>query len=978
CSMARPTIWAGTYQNLHTLKYQTWIDASILNLYLLSLWYSVSGRTHIRYVDFFSAILSISSGVHSLPDLQEVNVFQQRHLFHTLDRDPSIPISFVVLSADHFFVIVFDYHRGSAFVLGRRISGNVPATPCPSYDDQLDDWNLWNGPLYWKRIAILHSIDAVEPDQVNVAVRNWTQNGYDCGPIACCVMESLMNSGLYDADDDIYVPPIPCGHRLRLRMLAMTKEACRRSWEDYRYLSSTNLSHGDIWRQWDDTPFVTEEIIAQVQQEASGEQHASIIQELNVVAANCHICQARRANIEISSAPARALSDSDLPLDNGDGDHAGESDDPALDAKSRRLKSLLRRYPYVSKARARDLLPPHAVHGREEPAIEDVDALESIQERKHVKDWTVGAMFRFPRPTLAVQLSAYEGRRWKQFDRSYDDYEGAPVLESLQQDRNAYEIVEEPYYRTGLWTSFRDYGYRLQSSFSQMFYFDPPIKLMDHILPVGVVEGYEPSLQINNYITGWFYNILIRFLPLTVGTSGKYSLHRGGPTFYNRIQVDDVVILSASQLIKTSNTTPDDLVNTFLCGRLDDTRHICLDLELDHVPLTFDDLDVVVDIDSVIWVTRSLRFNTPLTVYLGPVIEDKAPMHRNNHVYVDILVPQSQEDANAIGGRTEWLTISFPLSGIPNTTFGTLSNTSGSMFVYICFPRMIHRDQMTQKRTNRIPKEILDFFWENLLLPAICKHVDAGSAPYVSLTLDEVRFKARKGIRKKPGRPKAVPFTMELLQKIQATMEETIRGNPDRYANYGSFFFVLECKGVKLWAKTSLLNGSKSPVDVLLDGIPCLDWRYMVDRKNGELLVDLGISIHPTCSQKMVGLWRLDALEASYGAGGFLRGNVHHTCTLGRYGGIQAEMSQERARQTHVAFRSTYNLSYEVVRPNDNLPTFVMDKDAYALNNTFMEECTQAISMYSGEAKKRSYGVRDEYRMSGMAMDHVMLGLRDR
>jgi hypothetical protein len=152
----------------------------------------------------------------------------------------------------------------------------------------------------------------------------------------------------------------------------------------------------------------------------------------------------------------------------------------------------------------------------------------------------------------------------------------------------------------------------------------------------------------------------------------------------------------------------------------------------------------------------------------------------------------------------------------------------------------------------------------------------------------------------------------------------------------------------------------------------------MVDRKNGELLVDLGISIHPTCNQKMVGLWRLDALEASYGAGGFLRGNIHHTCTLGRYGGIQAEMSQERARQTHVAFRSTYNLSYEVVRPNDNLPTFVMDKDAYALNNTFMEECTQAISMYSGEAKKRSYGVRDEYRMSGIAMDYVMLGLRDR
>lgn len=123
---------------------------------------------------------------------------------------------------------------------------------------------------------------------------------------------------------------------------------------------------------------------------------------------------------------------------------------------------------------------------------------------------------------------------------------------------------------------------------------------------------------------------------------------------------------------------------------MDDSKmartYVCLDLELDHVPLTLNDLDVVVDIDSLIWVTRSLHFNTPLAVYLGPIIEDKAPMHRNNHVYVDILIPQSQEDADAIGGCTKWLIRSFPLCGIPNTIFGALSNASGSMFVYICFP----------------------------------------------------------------------------------------------------------------------------------------------------------------------------------------------------------------------------------------------------------------------------------------------------
>ena len=92
-------------------------------------------------------------------------------------------------------------------------------------------------------------------------------------------------------------------------------------------------------------------------------------------------------------------------------------------------------------------------------------------------------------------------------------------------------------------------------------------------------------------------------------------------------------------MIDISGTTSEKLIDTFLCGQLDDGQHICLDLEINHVPLTLKDLDMMVDIDSLIWVTRSLHFNTPLAVYLGPVVEEKAPMHRNNHVYVDILVP---------------------------------------------------------------------------------------------------------------------------------------------------------------------------------------------------------------------------------------------------------------------------------------------------------------------------------------------------
>ncbi|KAL4064649.1 hypothetical protein J3A83DRAFT_4376894 [Scleroderma citrinum] len=921
--MARPTAWAMAYQSLATLKYETWVDAHVLNFQLQSQWYAVQGRTHVRYVDLFSAIPSVSFGIHSLPEDQEIHLFQQHHLFNSLPVDPFVPIVFVVMQTNHFFVVVFEYQAGSAWVLGRCIT-DVPETPYPYCRDLHDDWTMWNGPFYWTHIAALHGYDAIDPDQVHVQAYNWAQNGFDCGPIASFVMESLMSNSLHGTHQNaVHIPPIPCGHHLRLQMLAM----------DYCYLSTTALPPGDIWLQWDDTEAVSEETITEITNEVAGEQHASIIHELNVVGANCLACQ--RINSKAQEHSPTSL-DNDLLNDDN-----LEEDQPPLDAKSQRLRDLLRHYPYTGRARARDFLPPRAVHGikiLEEPSMRG--PLEVITGQKNVKDWAATSMLHFPRPTLPVYLPAYQGHRWKPFDRTYDEYEGGPILESLHQDHNPYEIVKEPYYRPGIWSSFRDYGYHLLSSF------------------MGVPNDYDSSCQIRDHVTG------------------DYSLGQGCSA--PRVLVEDVVILSASQMIEIGIADSNDLLDTFVHGQHRDECHICLNLELDHVILTSEDMEVTMDIDSLIWITCSLYFCTPLAVYLGPILEEKAPMHKNNHVYIDILIPQSEADAYAMGGRTEWLTMSFPLSGIPHTTFGALSSTSGTMQVYICFPRMIHRDEVTHRCANQIPKEVLDFFWEHILLPAIREHADVGSAPYVSLTLDEVRFKARKGCRKKPGHPKAVPFSMRVLQQVQSTMEKIIQKDPSRLANYGSFFFVLECKGIKLWTKTFLFQEEKSPIHALLDAIPSLDWSYMVDRNNGELLVDLGIGIHPTCDEKMVGLWRLDALEASFGAGGFLQGNIHHTCTLGRYGGIQAEMSQERGRQVHVAFRSAYNLAYEVIRPNDNLPTFVMDKDAYALNRDFMQECTQAINMYSGEAKQRSYVVRDEYRISGMAAEQVMSELSSR
>jgi len=329
----------------------------------------------------------------------------------------------------------------------------------------------------------------MDPDRVTVHAWNWMQNGTDCGPISSFVMESLMNSGLYGGHGNtVHIPSIPCGHRLRLRMFAMVKEACRRSWEDYCYLSNTDHPPGNIWSEWDDTMGVSAESIAEVENQAFGEVHASIIRELNVVSAHCLVCQRIRSQ---SREPSLPPSDDDLPRDSDI-----EEDQSPLHTKAQHLRNLLRHYPYVNRARARDHLPPRAVHGI------DVQENSDPRRQKHIKGWPGESIFRFPRPTPALHLPAYRGRRWKPFDNTYDEYEGGPILESLHQDRNPHEFVEEPYYRPGIWTSFRDHGYHLLSSFSQMFYLDPPVRPADHVLPVGIPDNYDSSHQIDDHVTG--------------------------------------------------------------------------------------------------------------------------------------------------------------------------------------------------------------------------------------------------------------------------------------------------------------------------------------------------------------------------------------------------------------------------------------------------------------------------------------------
>ena len=146
----------------------------------------------------------------------------------------------------------------------------------------------------------------------------------------------------------------------------------------------------------------------------------------------------------------------------------------------------------------------------------------------------------------------------------------------------------------------------------------------------------------------------------------------------------------------------------------------------------------------------------------------------------------------------------------------------------------------------------------------------------------------------------------------------------------------------------------------------------MKNRKKGEFFCDVGVTTQPVGEDPLVGLWRLDCLDASYGAGGYKSGNMHTLNTLSMFGGLQAESPRSRQLQTHIIFRSSYNLAYEVTRKHDNSRNLFNEKSVYTREPQFHAEMQAVQAIYTEKAIKNPYGVRDEFRVGGEALEDIV------
>lgn len=205
---------------------------------------------------------------------------------------------------------------------------------------------------------------------------------------------------------------------------------------------------------------------------------------------------------------------------------------------------------------------------------------------------------------------------------------------------------------------------------------------------------------------------------------------------------------------------------------------------------------------------------------------------------------------------------------------------------------------------------------------------------------------------------------------------QTLSRQYTEFERFGSFFFVIHVKGIKHLTKTrvdweveGVAGAVRRSVGKLHREMGYLDQGTMEDDATGEVYYDLGINITPTNSLQAVGLLKLDRLEESYMASGYLKGKRHNLNTLDHYGGLQAEMRQEHQQQGWVSGGASYPLIYQTVRRADNEVKSFRVSDVALRSDKYESDYENLERVLREEAGSMiSYGVRREIRLGTRAL----------
>ena len=959
-------LWEPVLAHYDSLAPETWLDYSVVNYVLMKHYYSCYPNVSATYVDSYSLELSdVDANIRWRISYYGIPRFRRRSLLSTQGSCPIVPKVFVIRQHQHFFVVYMDHERRSVIVFGRTSKPQGKSFPETESRLDRDNWEEWKGPELYRHICFLHGWNPGSTATVTVRSVNWKMNGVDCGPIAILTAQYLIQYGFSEhAARNLTTRAESCHHITRLKIFQSLQTWMMDSVQNYTYLRSSppqdwlNLTMSDLHVVYRvlDPPHLRK------YQELQSSRNVTL-QQLNTHMSGCVQCM----RITRASEPRRRPP---VPPDSNFQDVEEAPRDrlsiPGLIQDERGVEphELL-----VEQSRSQRILDE-----LEQGAAE---ALENSRTRRlHIPkvNWSEMSIERRKRTARPCDLPLPSRPLWPAHDSNYDDYWGGPTKEDTRAFEDPihafslYDPLLSSVHFKSPWTGFRDHGPRLTSRYAHSYYLCRPMLLENHVMPL--VPEYNHQSSIRHFQD-------MHLTPRPIGRTGIPELRL--------VSSQDIKLLGAKEMLEQIKTEEGEdidsnkLLSYFVRGRTQAEDYVCVDLERDGINPMDLKINLSVDIDSFVWVSDLIKVASPVGLMVTPSLRNNPGIKKHNHVYVEILEPLT--DLEAAQPTRPWMEQRVPLSNIPNTLFTKITEGNSPIYCYIFFPRMIHRQEYTGRRATYLPLEILVWFWNRVVLPALRFVIDSTSRePFYEFSVNEY---SRKRAGKKAagddslysGFSKQVdPITFLRLQhKMRDILEEA--SNVQQMDRFKSFFFVVECKGFKL---NVISNKGETVMKSLKHNVPQMDWGYVLDRTNGEVHMDVGFTYHPQRAKVedkdksgVTGLWRMGYLEESFAKGGYKAGTAHPINTLAGFGALQAEMTRERSQRVHITHRSAYNVVYEAVRKKDNEPWFCGDADAYNLGETFLSACDEKSKQYSNRGS-RSYGVRDEYRVSGQAAIDIL------
>jgi hypothetical protein len=546
-------------------------------------------------------------------------------------------------------------------------------------------------------------------------------------------------------------------------------------------------------------------------------------------------------------------------------------------------------------------------------------------------------------------------------DPQFDNYKDSPMEDALlpYPEECGYGVPE--FSMVDRHRTFVDYGFRVFARFAHLFYWAAPVMVPDHICPVGTASDYTPSSCVQRTPPPSFLSRVF---------SGGDTIRSVGTA--TSTTVEDFVVMGAQEILEAAGSDVSSRAchEIFVRGRHPVSgKFIKVDLERDHVPQTVENgnLKISEEIDSFIFVGQRIRVLKAVKLYVTVAISKDPPIRIHNHVYVNLRLPPSLKER--LRDDFSFDEKEFRLYQIPHMYFADLGD---GVYVYIFFPRATHHKWSSRFKDGCISYVDQHFFLDRVALPALRANVSANELSRYGYDAEGFNQKTttQTYTTGNKGTPKGLLVKPEVFHAIQESMRQIVNDDLDgSLAPYGSFFFAMEAKGIGLASSVDNMDLSSpgQPLENLINQFSKIDFDFLMDRNNGESYFDIALGIHPVTP--LVGFMRLDALEASFGAAGFLCGKQFPLNTFGYYGSMQAEMARGRREQTHIVHRSSYLSFYNLARNFDNRPWGPPLDEAYHCSQHYRDIWRSRMDQYQKmESKQQGYGVRDEYRVGGLAV----------